>query len=149
MKYKKIVSFICLTAIFSQNIPFDLLSYANEINKIEKMENIKEENDKIVSFICLTAIFSQNIPFDLLSYANEINKIEKMENIKEENDGNKEDKSSDTKVDTDKTTIKTEENKDTNVEEKKVSIGDYTFNAYIDGENELAFSLGFDTKEGK
>lgn len=104
---------------------------------------------KIVSFICLTAIFSQNIPFDLLSYANEINKIEKMENIKEENDSNKEDKSSDTKVDTDKTTIKTEENKDTNVEEKKVSIGDYTFNAYIDGENELAFSLGFDTKEGK
>ena len=104
---------------------------------------------KIVSFICLTAIFSQNIPFDLLSYANEINKIEKMENIKEENDSNKEDKSSDTKVDTDKTTIKTEENKDTDVEEKKVSIGDYTFNAYIDGENELAFSLGFDTKEGK
>lgn len=104
---------------------------------------------KIVSFICLTAIFSQNIPFDLLSYANEINKIEKMENIKEENDSNKEDKSSDTKVDTDKTTIKTEENKDTNVEEKKVSIGDYTFNVYSDGENELAFSLGFDTKEGK
>ncbi len=104
---------------------------------------------KIVSFICLTAIFSQNIPFDLLSYANEINKIEKMENIKEESDSTKEDKSSDTKVDTDETTIKTEESKDTHVEEKKVSIEEYTFNAYIDGENELAFSLGFDTKEGK
>lgn len=104
---------------------------------------------KIVSFICLTAIFSQNIPFDLLSYANEINKVEKIENIKEESDSTKEDKVSDTKVDTNEIATKTEENKDTNIEENKVSIEAYTFNAYIDGENELAFSLGFDTKEGK
>lgn len=92
---------------------------------------------KLISFISLTAVFAQNIPTSLISYASEINKIEQQqEEVKHDSNKNVE-------------TTKTEENKDEPVEKDKASIEENVFNVYSDEDNELAFSLGFDSKEGK
>ena len=102
---------------------------------------------KIISFICLLSIFIESVPVSALSYG--ISDIISQETTESNSNNDTVDK----KSDSDKTANSNDNNEksDSKDNDKEVisNLEDNTFNAYINGENELAFSIGFDKKERK
>ncbi len=102
---------------------------------------------KIISFICLLSIFIESVPVNALSYG--ISDIISQETTESNSNNDTVDK----KSDSDKTANSNDNNEksDSKDNDKEVisNLEDNTFNAYINGENELAFSIGFDKKERK
>ncbi len=102
---------------------------------------------KIISFICLLSIFIESVPVNALSYG--ISDIISQETTESNSNNDTVDK----KSDSDKTANSNDNNEksDSKDNDKEVisNLEDNIFNAYINGENELAFSIGFDKKERK
>ena len=102
---------------------------------------------KIISFICLLSIFIESVPVNALSYG--ISDIISQETTESNSNNDTVDK----KTDSDKTANSNDNNEksDSKDNDKEVisNLEDNTFNAYINGENELAFLIGFDKKERK
>ena len=102
---------------------------------------------KIISFICLLSIFIEAVPVNALSYG--VSEIISQEKTQSNSNNDTVDENSGSGKIVNLNDNNGKSDSEDNSKEVISNLEDNIFNGYIDGENELAFSIGFDKKESK